>query len=192
MQLNLLLLFVKAIFPLYVNLNPSKEFSTIASNINGIYSNNLGSNGYITNDGVLYVTDMFNLGYKQVLTNVDKAINERVITKDKTVYYLDTYNNTEKIIPVLRANNITDIYDVGSYFIYKNTNNEFYYDYSLPRNNSTTIKLEYNDINIPYYYDNNKFIYLNTNNKLTLNSETNNLELDLSIKSMKQILDFVK
>ena len=192
MQLNLLLLFVKAIFPLYVNLNPSKEFSTIASNINGIYSNNLGSNGYITNDGVLYVTDMFNLGYKQVLTNVDKAINERVITKDKTVYYLDTYNNTEKIIPVLRANNITDIYDVGSYFIYKNNNNKFYYDYSLPRNNSTTIKLEYNDLNIPYYSDNNKFIYLNTNNKLTLNSETNNLELDLSIKSMKQILDFVK
>lgn len=172
------------------------NFSNIASNVKDIYDD-VRMNGYLTNDGDLYVSDRFNVGYQKVLSNVNRLIdNMIIITNDKTAYSLDPYNDEKVIKAVKIADNVTDAYPIGN-LLYKTTSNEFYI------NDDINVKLDFNDIKVPYYLDrsNNIFIYLNNNNKIVLIEKTNKInqtmtgtkreELNLSVDSMKKIYDFI-
>ena len=93
------------------------------------------------------------------------------------------YNGKWEFVKII--DNIEDVYATEFGYIYKTSDNEFFYGNNM-------IKLEYNDIKVPYYYNDSKFVYLNNNNKIILSGEVDKYELKVSIDSMKQIYDFVK
>ena len=159
------------------------NFSNITNNVKDIYSNGLGANGYLTDNNDLYISDMHDIGYKKALSNVNKIVGDRIITNEGNLYYLDYDNGKWEFVKII--DNIEDVYATEFGYIYKTSDNEFFY-----RNNM--IKLEYNDIKVPYYYNDSKFVYLNNNNKIILSGEVDKYELKVSIDSMKQIYDFVK
>ena len=160
------------------------DFSNITNNVKDIYSDGLSANGYLTDNNDLYISYRYDIGYKKVLSNVNKIVGNRIITNEGIVYYLDYVDENGGEF-VKSDDNIEDVYETEFGYIYKTSDNEFFYRNDI-------YKLEYNDIKVPYYYNDSKFVYLNNNNRIVLSGEVDTYELKVSIDSMKQIYDFVK